>query len=66
MLSFDLVGRVDIQIIDASGRPVQQHQVAATGAIQLPIDLSGEANGIYVIRIQHGGAIQHLRAVKAE
>jgi hypothetical protein len=66
MLTFDLVGRVDILIIDASGRPVQQHQVAASGAMQLPIDLSGEASGIYVIRIQHGGAIQHLRAVKAE
>lgn len=66
MLTFELVGRVDLLIIDASGRPVQQHQVAASGAMQFPIDLSGEANGIYVIRIQHGGAIQHLRAVKAE
>ena len=62
----DATGVVLVDVLDASGRIVQQHSTAAGGDHTLPIDLRGHANGTYVVRVMHDGKVRHLRAMKVD
>lgn len=48
-----MAGTVAIQVLDGMGRLVQQLPVAA-GTPNIELDLNGLANGVYLIRAEHG------------
>ncbi len=49
-----------IHVVDATGRLVQRHRTgAATGRFR--IDLSGEAAGVYVVRVADAGSLKLLK-----
>jgi len=67
MLSFGAQGTVLVEVFDATGRAVLQRSIAEHGHTVLPLDLGGQPNGSYVVRVTAGdGTVWHLRAVKAE
>lgn len=53
-----------IEILDATGRLVLS--IPGTAATLIPLDLSGQANGTYTVRVTTNGRMSHLRAVKAD
>jgi hypothetical protein len=56
-------GPVQAEVVDVLGRPV--YHFAGAGATELPLDLSGQAAGIYLLRLQAGGsASQHKLVVE--
>jgi hypothetical protein len=56
-------GPVQAEVVDALGRPV--YRFVGAGATELPLDLSGQAAGIYLLRLQAGGsASQHKLVVE--
>ena len=59
-----LDGTADLQVVDAQGRVVQQHQMELYGKDQLLLDLSEQADGIYQVRINVAGTLALLRIVK--
>jgi len=52
-------GSVDLEVLDATGRTVLK-QGNAKGA-EIRLDLSGEANGMYFVRIMDGTSLQVIR-----
>ncbi len=62
-LQFGSVTALRIEVLDATGRSVRQLQPTSDHAI---LDLSGEANGTYVIRVFHANSMETFRAVKAD
>jgi len=61
-LQADLDGQLAVEIVDATGRLVRSFTQSGNGT--QPIDLSGEPNGTYVLRVFAAGSWQHLRIVK--
>lgn len=54
---------IAVDVLDASGRLVRTFTSTGQGPHRL--DLEGEPNGTYVLRVHAGGNVQHVRVVKA-
>ena len=59
-----LDGTADLQVVDAQGRVVERRQVELYGKDQMELDLSGEADGIYQVRLNASGQVALLRIIK--
>jgi hypothetical protein len=58
-------GRVDLQVTDLAGRVVFKEKMVAVGQVaqQMPIDLTGAAPGLYVLKITDGETSGCLKIV---
>ena len=59
-----LDGTADLQVVDAQGRVVERRQVELYGKDQMELDLIGEADGIYQVRLNASGQMALLRIIK--
>lgn len=58
-------GEATVEVLDATGRLINTLRTAQ-GANALTIDLQGEPNGTYLIRVRTAGGLRTLRAVKVD
>lgn len=65
MLSLDLQGGLIVDVLDATGRLILSHTLSTHGHTILPLDLSGQADGTYLVRVHSTSATRHLRIVKS-
>ena len=58
-------GTLRVEAFDALGRLVWSHAgEAASGAAELRVDTAAWAPGVYVVRVQAGGAVATTRVVR--
>jgi len=57
-------GTVQITVTDITGREVYTEQFTATGSTMHTIDLSGQANGVYSLRIRSAQGTSGMKLVK--
>ncbi|MBX2978784.1 MAG: T9SS type A sorting domain-containing protein [Flavobacteriales bacterium] len=63
-ISVDANGLMQLDVLDAAGRVVHRTVHAVQGSVTLPVDLSGQPAGSYLVRVQLADQVRHLRAVK--
>ena len=60
----DVVGALDIQVLDVTGRIMTSHSVkGGAGLTTVPFDLTGFAKGLYNLRVVKDGSVQTTRRV---
>ena len=56
-------GPATLEVLDAQGRKVQGRSLELTGTTETLLDLSGEAPGLYLVRLTCEGRVSTLRLV---
>ncbi|MEX1132654.1 MAG: T9SS type A sorting domain-containing protein [Flavobacteriales bacterium] len=65
VLLMELQGGLIVDVLDATGRLIMSRTLSGQGPTALTLDLGGQADGTYVLRVRSNGATQYHRIVKS-
>jgi hypothetical protein len=60
----DMDGSAELEVLDAQGRRIMTRALELTGTTETVLDLSGEASGLYQVRVTCEGRVATLRIVR--